>query len=47
MVTLNDRQTEYLLNGINRRFDEQNKILEGQNVMIARLLELMEGDSKK
>ena len=43
----NGRQAEYLLNEINRRFDEQNKILEGQNVMIARLLELMEGDSKK
>ena len=27
---------------INRRFDEQNKILDGQNVMLARLLELLE-----
>ena len=27
---------------INRRFDEQNKILEEQNVMLARLLELLE-----
>lgn len=34
----NDRQAEYLLNEINRRFDEQNKILEEQNVMLARLL---------
>ena len=36
--TANDRQAEYLLNEINRRFDEQNKIL-------ARLVELM-GESK-
>ena len=27
---------------INRRFDEQNKILEEQNRMLARLLELLE-----
>ena len=27
---------------INRRFDEQNKILDEQNVMLARLLELLE-----
>ena len=27
---------------INRRFDDQNKILEVQNVMLARLLELLE-----
>lgn len=27
---------------INRLFDEQNKILEEQNVMLARLLELLE-----
>lgn len=27
---------------INRRFYEQNKILEEQNVMLARLLELLE-----
>lgn len=38
----NDRQAEYLLNEINRRFDEQNKILEEQNGMLARLLELLE-----
>ena len=31
-----------LRNEINRRFDEQNKILEEQNVMLARLLELLE-----
>ena len=28
---------------INRRFDEQNKILDEQNVMIKKLLELLEG----
>lgn len=39
----NDRQAEYLLNEINRRFDEQNKILEEQNVMLARLFELLGG----
>ena len=38
----NDRQAEYLLNEINRRFDEQNKILEEQNVMLAKLLEVKE-----
>ena len=38
----NERQAKYLLNEINRRFDEQNKILEEQNVMLARLLELLE-----
>lgn len=43
----NDRQAEYLLNEINRRFDEQNKILEEQNIMLARLLELFEGDRQK
>lgn len=38
----NSAQAEYLLNEINRRFDEHNKILEEQNVMLARLLELLE-----
>ena len=38
----NDKQAEYLLNEINRRFDEQNKILEEQNKMLERLIELME-----
>ena len=38
----NKAQAKYLLNEINRRFDEQNKILEEQNVMLARLLELLE-----
>ena len=38
----NSAQAEYLLNEINRRFDEQNKILEEQNIMLARLLELLE-----
>lgn len=35
-------QAEYLLNEINRRFDEQNKILDKQNIMLARLFELLE-----
>lgn len=39
----NDKQAEYLLNEINRQFEEQNKILAEQNVMLARLLELLEG----
>lgn len=39
----NDKQAQYLLNEINRRFDEQNKILAEQNVMLSRLLELLEG----
>lgn len=34
-------QAEYLLNGINRRFDEQNKFLEEQNVMLSKFLELL------
>lgn len=38
----NDKQAHYLLQEINRRFDEQNKILEEQNIMLARLLELLE-----
>ena len=38
----NERQAEYLLNEINRRFDEQNKILEEHNVMLDRLLKLLE-----
>ena len=38
----NDKQAKYLLNEINRRFDEQNKILEEQNRMLERLIELME-----
>ena len=41
----NDRQAEYLLNEINRRFDEQNKILEKQNRMLERLIELMEKEA--
>ena len=38
----NDRQAEYLLNEINRRFDDQNKILDEQNRMLERLIELLE-----
>lgn len=38
----NDKQARYLLQEINLRFDEQNKILEGQKRMLERLIELME-----
>lgn len=41
----NSAQAEYLLNEINRRFDEQNKILEEQNRMLERLIELMEKEA--
>ena len=40
----NSAQAEYLLNEINRRFDEQNKILEEQNSMLERLIKLLEED---
>ena len=39
----NDKQAHYILQEINRRFDEQNKILEEQNVMLSRLFELLGG----
>lgn len=35
----NGAQAEYLLNEINKRFDEQNKILEEQNIILNKLLE--------
>ena len=35
----NDKQAHYLLQEINHRFDEQNKILDEQNRMIERLIE--------
>lgn len=35
----NNAQAEYLLNEINKRFDEQNKILEEQNTILNKLLE--------
>lgn len=35
----NSSQAEYLLNEINKRFDEQNKILEEQNIILNKLLE--------
>ena len=38
----NKEQAKYMLNEINRRFDEQNKILEEQNRMLERLIELIE-----
>lgn len=37
----NNAQAEYLLNEINKRFDEQNKILEEQNIILNKLLERM------
>lgn len=38
----NDKQAHFLLQEINRRFDEQNKILDEQNRMLERLIELLE-----
>lgn len=38
----NDAQAEYLLNEINQRFDEQNKILAEQNRKLDRLTEKIE-----
>ena len=35
----NGAQAEYLLNEINKRFDEQNRILEEQNIILNKLLE--------
>ena len=37
----NSKQAEFLLNEINRRFDEQNVILERQNMIIEKLLKLL------
>ena len=37
----NDKQAHYLLQEINRRFDEQNKIIEEQKRMLERLIELL------
>lgn len=41
----NDKQAEYLLQQINARFDEQNKILNRQNEILERLLELLEKEN--
>ena len=41
----NKAQAKYLLNEINRRFDEQNKILEEQNRILERLIELIEKEA--
>lgn len=38
----NDQQAQYLLQEINRRFDEQNKILDEQNIMLEKLIELLQ-----
>lgn len=37
----NDRQAEYLLAELNKKFDEQNAILEKQNEMLDKLLILL------
>ena len=37
----NDKQAHYLLQEINRRFDEQNKILDEQNRMLERQIKLL------
>ena len=37
----NKNQARYLLQEIDRRFDEQNKILDEQNRMLERLIELI------
>lgn len=41
----NDKQAEYLLQEINRRFDEQNNILAKQNVMLENLIGLLQNNS--
>lgn len=38
----NDKQAKFLLSEINRRFEEQNKILEKQNEMLSNLLARIE-----
>lgn len=43
----NDEQAEYLLNEISQRFIEQNAILEKQNRMLERLIELLEGNDER
>lgn len=37
----NDRQAEYLLSELNKKFDEQNAILEKQNEMLEALLKVI------
>lgn len=39
--TANDRQAEYLLSELNKKFNEQNAILEKQNEMLEKLLTLL------
>lgn len=39
----NNRQAEYLMKEINRKFDEQNKILAEQNKALKKLLSLLGG----
>lgn len=39
----NDKQAKYLLEELTKKFDEQNKILAEQNVMLDRILQLLDG----
>ena len=38
----NDRQAEFLLSEINKRFDKQNEILEEQNLLLDKIIKLLE-----
>ena len=42
----NDKQAEFLLSEINKRFDKQNEILEEQNIILNKLLERMDNAPK-
>lgn len=39
----NDHQAKYLLEEITRKFDDQNKILADQNVMLEKIIKILEG----
>lgn len=41
----NDQQAQYLLQEIDRRFQEQNKILEKQNEMFDKIIDLLGGNN--
>lgn len=45
--TANDKQAKYLLEEITRKFDEQNKILVEQNVMLSEIKELLNKSEKE
>ena len=38
----NDKQAKYLLEEISQKFDEQNKILAEQNIMLDKIIKLLE-----